>query len=175
MYYYLGILRIFHRNESVSCLYLIWLIMLIVHNVTLTFVIMSELYHFTSWFNSVVCLWILYVMSWFNPDMCYIHIIICFCHVQFCTMTAHISICFDMHNFVWVTMHIIFGFLHANLCTNDLPYYYRFLSFTSLYEWLLIFLGVFVTHIVVLKTIHIIMGFRHAHICKNDYPYYSRF
>ena len=66
---------------------------------------------------------------------------------------------------------------------------YGFSSCTSLYEWLSIFLWVFVMyifvrmtihiilvwffvmHISVRMTIHILMGFLHAHICTNDYPF----
>ena len=120
VYYYWGILMIFHRNESISCLYLIWLSVLIIHDVTLALVIMSELHHFTSWFNLVVCLWILHVMSWFNPVMFYNHIIILFV----------------MYKLVWLTVHIIICFCHAQLCMNDYAYYYSALSCTNLYEWL---------------------------------------
>ena len=103
-------------------MYIIWLSVLIIHAVTLTLVIMSELHNFTSSFNLVICLWILYVMSWFNPVICYTHIIIRFFHVQ--------------------------------LFTNEYPYYFRFSSFTSLYEWLSIFL----------------LDFIHARLGMNDYP-----
>ena len=41
-----GILRIFHRNESILYLYLIWLSVLIIHDVKFTAVIMSELHRF---------------------------------------------------------------------------------------------------------------------------------
>ena len=87
-------------------------------------------------------------------------------------MTVHISLCFVMHNSVQMTVHIIFGFCHAHLCTNDYPYYFWFLSCTSLWEWLSILFLVFVVHIFVRMTIHIIFGFCHAHLCTNDYPYY---
>ena len=63
----------FHPNESVLWMYIIWLSVLIIHYVTLTLLIMSELCHFTSWINLVVCLWTLYIMRWFNPDMCSIN------------------------------------------------------------------------------------------------------
>ena len=76
---------IFHHNGSISCLYLIWLSVLNIYDVTLTAVIVIELHHFMSWFYPVIYIWILYVMSWFNPVVCYIHIIIRFCHSQFCT------------------------------------------------------------------------------------------
>ena len=111
-----------HRNESVPCLYLIWLNMLIIHDVTLTLVIFSE----TSSFYELK-LTRLYVLS----------------------------------------------------CTNlyfECPYYYMFLygfsSCTCLYEWLSIFLWVFVVYMFVRMTIHInLMGFRHVHVCTNDYPF----
>ena len=116
-----GILRIFHRNGSISCLNLIWLSVLILYDVTLTAVIMIELYHFTSWFNPLICLCILYVMSWFNSFLCYIHIIIRF----------------SMYNSVWMTFHISI-FCHVNIVWTNILYYYRFLSYTCLYEWLFI-------------------------------------
>ena len=146
---------IFHWNESASCLYLMWLNLLIIHDVTLTFVIMSELHHFTSWIKSVVCLWLLYVMSWSNPVVCYIHIIIRFCHVQFCTLNVHISICFCLEQ----------------LCTNDFQYYFWFSSCTSLYKWPSRLLWVFVMNIFVRMTIRLFLCFCHAHLCTNDYPY----
>ena len=70
-----------------------------------------------------------------------------------------------MHNFVGLNSHI---------CTNDYQYYYRFLSCTSVYEWLSIFFWVFVMHISVRMIIHILIGFCHAHLFTNDYPYYFR-
>ena len=154
--------------------------MLIIHDFTLTFVIMSEIHHFMSQINSVVC----------------------FCHEQFCTLNI-----FFMHNFVWMTFNIIIDFRHAHIFTNDYPYsfgfsactflyewlfilfLYGFSSCTFLYEWLSIFLCVFVIHIFlrmtihiilvyvfvmlvfVRMTIHILMGFRHVHVCTNDYPF----
>ena len=127
---------------------------------------MSELHHFTSWFNSVVFLWILYVMSWSNPVMYYIHIIIRFCHVQFCTNECPYYFWFSS-----CTIHVIMVFRHAHLCTNDYPCYYRFLSYTSLYQWLSMLLWVFVMHISVWMTIHILMCFCNAHLCTNEYPY----
>ena len=147
---------IFHRNESVSCLYLIWLNVLIIYDVTLTFVIMSGLHHFASWINSVVCLWILYVMSWSNPVMCYIHIITGFCHVQFCTLTVHISIYFChaqlctndfqydyrffvMYISVQMTIYILLDFRDTHVCTDNFQYSLGFSSCASLYEWLSIF------------------------------------
>ena len=84
-----------------------------------------------------------------------------FYHVQCCTLNVHINI------------YILYGFS----------------SWTSLYEWLSIFLWVFVMYIFVRMTIHIIlvwvfvmyisvrmtihnlMGFRHAHLCTYDYPF----
>ena len=114
---------------------------------------------FPSWMNSVVCLWILYVMSRSNPVICYIHIITRFCHVQCCTLNVHSSI----------------YFCHAPLSTNDLQYYFWFLSCTSLYKWLSILFLVFVMQIFVWMTIHIVIGFCHAHIYTNDYPYSSGF
>ena len=134
-------------------------------------------------------------MTWSNPVMCYIHIIIRFCHVQFCTLNVHISICFCMgfcHAHFCTNDYPYYscmGFRHAHFCTNDYPYsygfssctslyewlsilfLYGFSSCTSLYEWLSIFLWIFVMHIFVWMTIHIIMGFHHAHLFPNDYPY----
>ena len=74
-----------------------------------------------------------------------------------------------------MTIHNILGFCHANLCTNDYPYSYGFSSCKSLYEWISIFLWVFIVHIFVQRNIHIIMGFCHAHLCTNAYPYYYGF
>ena len=85
-----------------------------------------------------------------------------FCHVQFCTLSVHINICFCM----------------------------GFLSCISLYKWRSIFLWVFVMYMFVQMTIHFLvygflsmhisvrmtihffwMGFHHAHLCTNDYPF----
>ena len=162
---------IFHLNESVSFLYLIWLNMLIIHDVTLTFFIMSELHNFTSWINSVVCLWILYVMSWSNPVICYIHIIIVFFMYNCVPWMSLLVYVFVMHNFVRMTFNIIFGSGHEHLCKNDYPDYYRFLSCTFMYDWLSRLLWVFVMHIFVRMTIHILLGFCHSRICKNYYPF----
>ena len=151
--------RIFHWNESVSCVYLIWLSVWIIHDVTLTLVIISELHNFKSWINLVVFLWILYVMIWSNPVMCYIHNIIHFCHVQLCTLNVRISI----------------FFCHAQLWTNDIQYYYRFSSCTSLYKWISIFFWIFVMHISVRMTFNILLDSCHAHLCTNDYSYYFWF
>ena len=60
----------FYRTESISCLYFILLSVLIIYDVTLTAVIMSELHHFNSWINSVICLMKVYVKSSFYPFMC---------------------------------------------------------------------------------------------------------
>ena len=100
---------------------------------------MSELHHFTSRIKSVVC----------------------FCHVQFCTLNVHINKCF------------LYGF---SSCTSlyewlSILFLHEFSSCTFLDQWLYIFLWVFVMHISVQMTIHILMGFRHAHFCTNDYPY----
>ena len=49
---------------------------------------------------------------------------------------------------------------------------YGFSSCTCLYEWVSIFLWVFVLYMFVRMTIYIIlMGFRHVHVCTNDYPF----
>ena len=49
---------------------------------------------------------------------------------------------------------------------------YGFSSCTCLYEWLSIFLWVFVMYMFLRMTIHIIlMGFPHVHVCTNDYPF----
>ena len=109
--------------------------------------------------NLVVCLWILYVMSWFNPDMCYIHIIIRFYHVQFCTNECP----------------YYYMFCYAQLCTNDYAYYSWFSSWKYLYEWLSIFLWVLVMRIFVRMTILIIKGFCHTPLCVKNYPYYNGF
>ena len=74
-----------------------------------------------------------------------------------------------MHISVRMTIHILLGFHHAHLCTNEYPYYFRFPSCTSLYEWLSILLWAFVMHIFIRMTVHIIMGFCHAYLCTNDY------
>ena len=130
--------------------------MLIIHDVTLIFVILSELHHFTSWINSVVCfvmynfvLWmsiLTYVFVWVFVMHIFvrmtIHIPMGFCHVHLCTNDYPYYYCM--------------GFRHAHLCTNDYPCSYGFSSCTSLYEWL---------------SISLCMGFRHAHFCTNDNPY----
>ena len=146
-------LRIFHWNESILCLYFIWLSVLIISDITSTLAIMSELLHFMSWNNSVICLFILYVISSFNPHMCYIDIIIHFCHVQLCTND----------------FNIIIYFCSAQLCTNDYPYYFSFLPCTTFYELLSIIFLVFVMHTYLQLVIYNIFGFCHAHLCTNDY------
>ena len=62
-----------------------------------------------------------------------------------------------MHISVRMTFNIILDFCDAQLCTNDYPYSFRFLSCTSLYERLSIYYSC--------------MGFRHSYICTNDYPH----
>ena len=71
-----------------------------------------------------------------------------------------------MHISVRMTIRIILDFCHAYFCTNDYPYYFRFWSCTSLYEWLSMLFLVFVMHISIRMTIH---WFFHAHLCTNDY------
>ena len=66
----------------------------IVHDIILTLVIISELHHFTRWFNSVVCLWILGVMIWLTQICVIFTIIISFRHVQLSTNDSRTSICF---------------------------------------------------------------------------------
>ena len=78
-------------------------------------------------------------------------------------MSVHISICFVMHNFVRMTMYNIIDFRHAHLCMNDYPYSFRFLSWTSLYEWLSRLLGVFVMHISVRMNILFPISNEHRH------------
>ena len=80
-----------------------------------------------------------------------------------------------MHIFVRMTIHIVIGFCHAYLCTNDYPYYYWFLSCSSLYKWLSLLFLVFVMRMFLRMTIHILMGFFNVHVCTNDYPYYFWF
>ena len=151
-----------------SCLYLIWLNMLIIHDVTLTFVILSE----TSSFLRVE-----------------INSVVCFVMYNFLLLTYVFVWVFVMHIFVRMTIHILMGFRHVHVCTNDYPYYFcmgfrhahlftndhpfshGFSSCTCLYEWLFIpVVWVFVMHISVQMTIHFFwMGFRHEYICTNDY------
>ena len=149
---------IFNLNESISCLYLISLGVLIIYDFTLTLVIMSELHHFTIWFNPVICLWLFYVISWFNPDIFYMHILIVFFS---CTnlygWLAILVYCFIMHNSVRTNINIIIGFCHAHLCTNDYPFYFWFSSWTSLHEWLSLFIY-FVMHMLVRMTLHTIVS-----------------
>ena len=97
-------------------------------------------------------------------------------------------------NFIILRVELtqLYAFVMYNLYF-ECPYYHMFLygfsSCVSLYEWLSIFLWVFVmyifvrmtihiilvwvfvTHISVQMTIRILMGFRHAHLCTNDYPF----
>ena len=97
--------------------------MLIILDVTLNFINMSELHHYTSWINSVVC----------------------FCRVQFRTLNVHIRICFctGFHHAHLCTndypYYSCMGFRHAHLCTNEYPYSYGFSSCTFLYKWQSIF------------------------------------
>ena len=72
---------------------------------------------------------------------------------------------------VGMTIHIIIGFFHAHICTNDYPYYCRFLLCTSLCELISILFFVFIVHISLRMNIHIIFGYRHAHLYMNDYLY----
>ena len=122
---------------------------------------------------------------------------ICFRFVQFCTLNVHISICFCMgfrHAHLCTNDHPYYscmGFRHAHLCTNDYPYSYGYSSCTFLYEWLSIFISVFVIHISVRMTIQIIfewvfvmhihvlmttiyfwIGFCHAHFCTNGHHFF---
>ena len=93
----IGILRIFYRNESMLCLCLIWLSVLIIYDVTFTAVIMSELHHFTSLFSPVICVRILlYVFVMHNSVWMTIHIIICLCNAQLCTNDCFIPNFFPM-------------------------------------------------------------------------------
>ena len=57
-------------------------------------------------------------------------------------MNVHISICFCM------------DFCHANLCTNEYPYYSC--------------MGFCHAHLCI-NDYHILMGFHHAHFCTNEY------
>ena len=74
-----------HHIESISCLCLILLSVLIIYDVTLTEVIMSELHHFTSWFNLVLCLLLFYIFVIHNSVQMTFHISICSCHEQLST------------------------------------------------------------------------------------------
>ena len=57
---------------------------------------MSELHHFTSWFNPVICLWILYVQSWFNLVICVSILLFVFVHAQLCKNDCFIPNFFPM-------------------------------------------------------------------------------
>ena len=85
-----------------------------------------------------------YYMLWVDlTRLCVIFILLyVFVMYNFCTMNVHISICF----------------CHAQLCTNDFQYYYRFSECTSLYEWLSIFFWIFGMHISVRMTSNIILA-----------------
>ena len=74
---------------------------------------------FTSWFNSVICLWILCVISWLTR-LCviFISLYVFFMHNSV-WMTFRIGTFFVVHNSVLMNIHIITGFYHARLCTNS--------------------------------------------------------
>ena len=91
---------------------------------------------------------------------------------NFVRMIVHSSICFNHEYLCTNNFQYYYRFLHAHLCTKSFPKYYRFSSFTSLYEWLSIFVWIFVMHIYVRMTIHIVFDFCHAHLRTNEYSYY---
>ena len=64
-----GIFLIFNRNESILYLCRIWLSVLIIYDVTLTEIILSDLHHFTFNYLGYICM----------------HSITFFCHGQICT------------------------------------------------------------------------------------------
>ena len=109
---------------------------------------------FMGWFNSVICLCILCVMSWLTR-LCVIFILL---------------YVFVMYNSVRMTFHISTCFFHAQLCTNDYPYYNNFLSCTSLYKWLSISLNVFVMHVSLRMIILFPIYFQFVSI-KQEYFY----
>ena len=92
---------------------------------------MSKLHHFTSWFNPVLCLWILYCMSWLsrlcvkcilfhvfvlcNSVRITVHISICFCPEQLCTNYCFIPNFFPMR---FCKMGILSCFLDFFARTN---------------------------------------------------------
>ena len=128
-------------------------------------VIISELYHFTSWVNSVACLWILYVMSWLNPDIRYIHIVIRFCQFTFL--------------YKWLSILLLYVLSCTNLyewlCILFLVFVMRISVRMTIHIIIDFRIDDDMIHISVLMTIHILLGYRNAHMCTNDYPYSYRF
>ena len=131
--------------------------MLIIHDVTLTFVIFSETWSFyrLKWTQ-------LYILSCTKLyfECPYYHMFLygfssCTCLYEWLYILVWV---FVMHMFVRMTIHIIV---------------YGFSSCTFLYKWLSItFEWVFEMYMFVRMTIHSLMGFRHAHFCTNYYPFY---
>ena len=112
--------------------------MLIINDVTLTFVIFSELHHFTSWIDSIVCFVIYNFVLW-KSILTYVFVWV-----------------FVMYIFVRMTFHIIMGFRHVHVCTNDYPFPCVWVFFMHIfYEWLSIsFEWVFVMYMLYEWLIH---------------------
>ena len=158
--------------------------MLIIHDVTLTFVIMSELHHFTSWITSVV--------YFLHAHLCTNDFKYSFWFFSCTSLYEWISIffwIFVMYYSVPMTLNSLLDFCHTLLCMNDYPYSFRFSSCTSLYEWLsilylygfssctslyewlfILFLYGFSSCTFLYKWLSIfIWVFRHVHLFTNGY------
>ena len=132
--------------------------MLIIHDVTSTFVILSEFRHFTSWIISVLCFFMYNIVLWMS------------------ILTYFFVWVFVMHSFVRMTIHILMGFCHVHVCTNDYPFPcgWFFVMHSSVRRTIHFFwMGFRHVHVSVqMTTISFWMNFCHARFCANDYLFF---